>query len=145
MGTLDSRNDTLHTGQLVSSIDSLIIFDGKHMTTATGSQVGMHWSDAWIIQTCTDGEGFFYLSVFGLHHEGTRTMNDTFCTAVHGSSRIVGIDTMTGSLSQVNLHTLVIDIVIDGTRSIASATHTSDKIVRIITANLLFQLPFQFL
>ena len=57
MGTFDSRDNTLHTGQFISCIDSLIIFDGKHMTAATGSQVGMHRSDAWIIQTGTDGEG----------------------------------------------------------------------------------------
>ena len=34
---------------------------------------------------------------------------------------------------------------IDGTCSIASATHAGDEVIRIIATNLLLQLPFQFL
>ena len=145
MGTLDGWNDSLHAGQLISGIDGLIVLDGKHMTSASCCQIGVHWSDARVIQTGTDGEGFFYLTIFCLHHQGAGTVDDSLCTAMHGGSGIVGIDAMTGSLSQINLNTIIINVMIDGTCGVTSATHAGDEIIRIIATDFLLQLPFQFL
>ena len=145
MSTFNGRYDTFHTSQFVTCIDGLIILDGKYMTSAPCSQVCMHRSNTRIIQTGTDGEGFLNLSILSLHHKRAGTMNDSLCTAMHGCSRVIGINTMTGSLSQIDLNSLIIDIMIDSTCSIASTTYTSDEVIRIITTNLLFQLPFQLL
>ena len=145
MRTLDGRDDTLHASQLITSIDSLIVLDGEHMASASCGKVGVHRTDAWVIQSRTDGKGFLDLSIVGLHHKGTSTMDDSLCTTVHRGSSIVGVDAMTSSLSEINLYAVIVDIMIDGTCSITSTTHTSDEIVRIITSYLLLQLPFQFL
>ena len=145
MCTFNGRYDTLHTSQFITGIDSLIILDGKYMTSASCCQVCMHRSNTRIIQTGTDGKGFLNLSILCLHHKRTGTVNDSLCTTMHGCSRVIGINTMTSSLSQINLNPLIIDIMIDGACSIATATNTSDEVIRIIAANLLFQLPFQLL
>ena len=99
MCTLNSRNDALHAGELVTGVDGLIILNGEHMTPARCGKVGVHRADARIVETGTDGKGFLYLSVLGLHHEGTCSVDDAFCAAVHGGSGIVGIYSVTGSLS----------------------------------------------
>ena len=144
MRTLNGRNDALHAGELVTGVDGLIILDGEHMAPARCGKVGVHRADARIIETSTDGEGFLYLSVLGLHHEGTGSVDDAFCSAVHGGSGVIGIYSVSGSLSQVNLHAVIINVVVDGSGSIASATHAGDEVIRIVAANLLLKLPFQF-
>ena len=39
MSTFNGRYDTLHTSQFITGIDSLIILDGKYMTSASCCQV----------------------------------------------------------------------------------------------------------
>ena len=114
------------------------------MTSARSGKIGVHRSDARIVETGTDGEGFLNLSVFGLHHEGAGSVDNAFCSAVHGGSGVVGIYSVSGSLSQINLHAVIINVVVDGSGSITSATHAGDEVIRIVAAYLLLQLPFQF-
>ena len=114
------------------------------MTPARCGKVGVHRADARIVETGTDGKGFLYLSVLGLHHEGACSVDDAFCAAVHGGSGIIGIYSVSGSLSQIYLHAVIINVVVDGSGSIASATHAGDEVIRIVAAYLLLQLPFQF-
>ena len=144
MRTLNGWNDALHAGELVTGVDGLIVLDGEHMASARCGKVGVHRTDARIVETGTDGEGFLYLSVLGLHHEGTGSVNDAFCAAVHGGSSVIGIYSVSGSLSQINLHAVIINVVVDGSGSVASATHAGDEVIRIVAANLLLELPFQF-
>ena len=55
------------------------------------------------------------------------------------------ISAFTASLCQDDLDTLVVDIVVDGTGSVASTTHTCHQVVGIVATNLLFQLFLDFL
>ena len=144
MRTLNGWNDALHAGELVTGIDGLIVLDGEHMTSARCGKVGVHRADARIVETGTDGEGFLYLPVLGLHHEGTGSVDNALCAAVHGGSGVIGIYSVSGSLSQINLHAVIINVVVDGSGSVASATHAGDEVIRIVAAYLLLQLPFQF-
>ena len=144
MRTLNSRNDALHAGELVTGVDGLIVLNGEHMAPARCGKVGVHRADARIVETGTDGKGFLYLSVLGLHHEGACSVDDAFCAAVHGGSGIIGIYSVSGSLSQIYLHAVIINVVVDGSGSVASATHAGDEVIRIVAANLLLKLPFQF-
>ena len=144
MRTLNGWNDALHAGKLVTGVDGLIVLDGEHMTSARCGKVSVHRADARIVETGTDGEGFLYLSVLGLHHEGAGSVDDAFCAAVHGGSGVVGIYSVAGSLSQINLHAVIINVVVDGSGSVTSATHAGDEVIRIVAAYLLLQLPFQF-
>ena len=63
-------------------------------------------------------------------------MDDAFCAAVHGGSGIIGIYSVSGSLSQIYLHAVIINVVVDGSGSVASATHAGDEVIRIVAAYL---------
>ena len=105
----------------------------------------MHRSDARIVQTGRNGECLLYLSVCGLHHHGTRTMNDALLATMYCSSCIISIYAMTSSLSQYHLYFRIVNIVIYCAGSIASATYASHETIGIVASNLLLKLPFQFL
>ena len=114
MGTLDGRYDTFHASKFVACIDSFIVVDSKNVSATFGSQLRMHRTNTWIVETSTYGKGFFYLTIIGLHNEGASTMNDTFSTTLHGCGSIVGINTMTTSLGKIHFHTFIVDIMIYG-------------------------------
>ena len=102
----------------------------------------MHRPYTGIVQSGTDGEGLFNLSVLILHHQHLGTMQDTDGSFVDSSSGMIGLPTMSSCLCQDDLHALIIHIVVDGTSSIRTTSDTGDEVVGIVTAFLFFQLPF---
>ena len=145
MGTLNGWDDAFEAGELVACTYGFIIVDGENLLTTFLGKVGMHWSDTRIVETCRDGEGFLYLSVFVLHYKGACSMQYSLATAMNGGCCVVGVDAMSASLSKYNLHTCVINIMIYGAGSVASSTYTSYEVVRIVAPNLFFELLFYLL
>ena len=64
---------------------------------------------------------------------------------MHGGCCIVGVDSMSCCLGKINLYSLIVNIMINSTCSIAASAHTGDEIIGIIATHLFLQLPFQFL
>ena len=145
MGRFDSGNDTLHAGELVTTIDSLVVVNAQHLCATLLVHVAMHRTNAWIVETSRNSKCLLNLSVVILHHQHLGTVQDTYRTLVHGSCCVVGFVACATSLGQYYFHTIVVHIVIDGACCVRSTTDAGNEVVGIIATNLFFKLPFYFL
>ena len=71
-------------------------------------------------------------------------MENTERTNLHRSCRFSRIDAMATSLGKHNAYTLVVDVMVDGACCIGASTHTSHKIIGIVTSHFLTKLPLEF-
>ena len=140
MGTFQGGDDTLEPGQLVGGTDGFVVIDSQDECPPLSGKMGMHRSDARIIQTGRDAVWFFYLAVFILHHQGLGSMDDSHLAQLDGSGRTSGAYSFPSGFSQDYLHPFVINIMVDGAGGIASSTHTSHEIVGVVASLLLVQL-----
>ena len=72
-------------------------------------------------------------------------MNNAFGATVHGGRGIGRVDAMSSGFGQIYLHAVVVNIVVYGACSVASASYTGNEVVGVGASHLFLQLPFQFL
>ena len=141
MCALNGGYDALGACELITGIDRLVVVDGEHLFASLLCEVGVHGSDARVVEAGRDGECLLDLSVVGLHHQRACAVDDALGATVNGGCRVVGVDAVAACFGKHNLHAVVVDIVIDRSGSVAATTHAGDEIVGIVTSYLLFELP----
>ena len=138
---LNGGDDALGARELITGIDCLVVVDGEHLFASLPGEIGMHGTNARVVETGRDGKRLLDLTVVGLHHQCACTVDDALRATVHGGSGVVGVDAVTACFGEHNLHAVVVDIVIDGTGGVAATTYAGDEIVGIVASCLLFELP----
>ena len=66
VGTLQSGDDTLQSGQFVGGLHRLVVVDAQHGSPMLCGEVGVHGSDAWVVESRRDALRLDNLSVGGL-------------------------------------------------------------------------------
>ena len=145
MRTLQRRDNPLEARQLVGRTERFVVVDGKDSGAVARGQVGVQRTDARIIETRRDGVGLLDLSVFVLHHQRPRAVDDALLPEVDSRRALSREDTFTTRFREHNLHPLVVQVVIDSTGGIASASDAGKEVVGVVAAFLFRQLLLDFL
>lgn len=140
MCAFDGGYDAFHTCQFISCIDSLVVVDGKYFLTSFCSQVGMHGSDAGIVESGGDGKSLFDLSVVSLHDECAGAVQNAFRTAMDRGGGIVGVNAMSTGLCEDDLYAGIVNIMVDRAGCIGAAADTGNKVVGVVAPDLFLQL-----
>ncbi len=106
------------------------------------AKVGVHRADTGIVQSGGDGIRFLNLSVFVLDHKRTCPMNDPHFSELDGGCRHPGFNSLAAGFGQYDPYPFVVDVMIDGSGSIASSAHAGNQIVRIVTSFFLLEAVF---
>ena len=105
-------------------------------------QVGMHGSDARIIESCRYALGLHDLSVWGLHHKGACSMQYAQSASMYCGSGMARVGALPSCFCQYDPHSLIIDIMVDGAGGIGSSSYACHEDIGIVTTYFFLQLPF---
>ena len=145
MSTLYGGYDALRACQFISGVDGFIVVDGQHLLPPAFRQIGVHGSDARIIESGRYGESLFYLPVGILHHQCSCSVNNAFGSAMYGGCGVVGVYSVSAGLCQHNLHAVIVYEVVYCSGGIAAPSHAGYEIIGIVSARFLLQLPLNLL
>ena len=90
--TLYRWDYSLGAREFIAGIYRLVIVYRHNLCSSTLSQVRVHRTDAGIVESCTDGERFLYLSVVGLHDQRACSVYYALRAAVHRGGGVVGVN-----------------------------------------------------
>src|SRR5882672_3048138 len=94
MGRLDGGDNSLGAAQFYSCLHRLIV-GGAHELYAAGlEQMGVHRSDARVIEARRNGIRLDHLTVLGLHEQRLTPVEYTRLAQGRGSRRFTGIDSL---------------------------------------------------
>src|SRR6266540_5173563 len=98
MGRLERRKDPLQQAERLEPLEGLGVGGGDVRGEPSLFQIGVLWTDAWVVQAGGDGVRGQHLSVAVLQEVGQRAMEDTGRPEGEGPAVLAGSVSMSAGL-----------------------------------------------
>ena len=130
MGTLDRRNDSLDSGEILERLDCLVIGNCHILGTSCIVKVCMLRSDSRVIKTCGDGIYRGDLAVLILTEIRFHAVEDSETSCRDGRRCLCCVHAASCCLAADKLNVLILDEVVECADSVGSAADTGENCVR---------------